>query len=129
MKKYFHIIICLFAFGFQCFGQEYPCLNGVNTNYNDPSAASTALPTNPTPSGQSNFGERFVNEFNWFPISPDGLYNGYQTYGLVNLAPHNNKMLHIYNSAYSSFYYRFQNEVNYNFLPIPENGWELLAVK
>ena len=82
MKKIIKSILYVWLFHGVCLGQGYPCLNGVNTDYNAASAAPTALPTNPTPSGQSNFGERFINAFNWFPISPDGLFNGYQTYGL-----------------------------------------------
>jgi hypothetical protein len=47
MKTHFYIAISLFLFGFSCFGQGFPCLNGINTNYNNSSAAATALPTNP----------------------------------------------------------------------------------
>lgn len=126
MKKYILSLLSILLIINHIYSQGYPCLNEVSTNYNAPYALPSALPSNPTPPGQTNFGSRFINQFNWFPIGDDGLFNGYDTYGIINLP--SNKMLHIYNSAYGQFYYRLQKEIDMNFLPLPENGWELMSM-
>lgn len=110
---------------------NFPCLNDVSTDFTESSEGSSAtnnsLPQNPTPIGQSNFGERFLNSFNWYPL-PQPTLPGYLTSGIINLSDVDNTMLHIYNTAYGDFYKRFLDEKNLGFLPIPSNGWELLAV-
>lgn len=111
---------------------NYPCVNQVSTDYGNestgPMSTNNALPINPTPTGQSDFGNRFLNSFDWLPFLPDLQLADYLTSGIANLSQHNNRMLNIYNTSYSSFYNRFQREMDMGFLPIPENGWELLAV-
>jgi len=132
MKKLIVLLIVTIFVKVYTFAQEENnCTNNVSTNPNNPT--NDNLPTNP-PSPE--FGERFLNQFDWFPISSSNNLNGYQTDNMPFLNQNGGEMLHTHNdgmNSNSNIYDFLKNEAWVDpdtdemlYRPSYENGWELL---
>jgi len=95
------------------------CVNNVSTNPLNP--ANSALPDNGVLPNNDN---KFLNRFDWFPIS-NGFYSNYEpldiSYAGITIGNLNNIM----NDQSMPEYYDYLYEGN---LPTWKNGWELLLL-
>lgn len=110
MNKLIYFVI----FGMLAVQSYAQCDHNVNTDHQNPT--NSALPGGPDAG-------KYLNGFNWFPVTPGGLYDDYETvdisFGGVTYTEMNNIML----NALPAYDYITQGP-----LPLTQNGWELLLV-
>lgn len=110
-------IIFLFCYKGLMFGQ---CYNEVSTNYLAPT--NNALPDNTIVVPNGNL---FLNNFNWFPVSSQGFYSGYDPANMIYQGVTIGYLMNIMDSQSSPTYYDY---IYNGPLPLHENGWELLLL-
>jgi hypothetical protein len=126
-------IFIVVTLGFSQEESNYPCDNNVSTNPLPGRASNNNLPNNQFIG--FNFGDLFLNSFNWFPITQGNTLP--DMYTLVNEFDHllaGENMHHLYSHQNHPYYDYLVNEVKMptptspGFYPDHQNGWELLAL-
>ena len=120
MKYFNSALLIIFLSVFNLSISYAQCENNVNTDYND-TPTNEALPTNPP---QPNYGEQFLNEFDWVPRSVNQTVAKYQTINMNSNILDAGEIQNIYSNQQHPFYSYLYNDLE----PNPMNGWELISV-
>ena len=98
---------------------QYPCVNGVSTDINNP--------TNNNLPSTNGHGQYYLNGTNWFyPDDPNTTYLPFMSTATVNNSV---DMINPFSDQLSQYYAYLNNStLNPSTTPTYENGWELLAV-
>lgn len=100
------ILISLFYF-IGCTISSAQCDNKVSTDYNE-TPTNNALPTN---SPQPDYGNKFLNEFNWLPKSVNQTLAKYQTVGLSTGLLDAGEIQNIYSNQQDQYYSYLFNDL------------------
>jgi hypothetical protein len=98
MKKYIFIVSLIFGISNLLYSQ---CINGVSTSHTAPT--NNSLPNNTTVSPSGN---KFLNTFDWFPVS-NGFYSNYNPINLIYASINIGTLSNIMNSQQSPYYYNY----------------------